>query len=101
MWLICVFDLPVGNPDERRRATRFRKDLLDEGFSMKQWSVYQRYFETRDQAEACADRIGPKTPAMGLVTLYFITDKQFGRARNFQGPNRAEDDEKPDQLALF
>lgn len=101
MWLICVFDLPVGSKTERRNATRFRHLLLDEGFSMKQWSVYQRYYESRDQAEAASFRIGAKAPSMGKVTMYFITDKQFAMVRNYEGPVRAESDEKPSQLALF
>lgn len=101
MWLIVLFDLPVGSAKERRHATRFRNMLLDEGFMMKQFSVYQRYFENRGKAEAAADRIGAKTPPMGNVSTVFLTDKQVGMIRNYSGGAPAEDDEKPDQLALF
>ena len=62
MWLVICFDLPVGDKNERRDATRFRNRLLDEGFTMKQWSVYNRYFSTRAQADAAADRIGGHAP---------------------------------------
>ena len=101
MWLVVCFDLPVGTPKERRDATRFRHRLLDEGFAMKQWSVYTRYFLTRAQAEAAADRIGGRVPPMGKVSIMFITDKQFGMVRNFEGRAPAETEKKPDQLALF
>ena len=40
MWLVVVFDLPVGTKTERRRASGFRNMLIDEGFMMKQFSVY-------------------------------------------------------------
>ncbi len=101
MWLVVCFDLPVGDPRERRDAARFRHRLLDEGFSMKQWSVYTRYFVTRAQADAAADRIGLHVPPMGKVSMMFITDKQYAMVRNFNGRVRAGPETKPDQLALF
>lgn len=101
MWLVVCFDLPVGEKEERRDATRFRNLLLDEGFTMKQWSVYTRFFISRAQADAAADRIGTKVPPMGKVSMMFITDKQYGMVRNFEGRARAATEKKPDQLALF
>jgi len=98
--MVC-FDLPVGTKEERRKATRFRNRLLDEGFAMKQWSIYTRYFVTRAQADAAADRIGGFVPPMGKVSIIFITDKQFGMVRNFEGRIPSETEQKPQQLALF
>lgn len=40
MWIICMFDIPVRTKTEMRKATRFRNLLLDNGFVMKQFSVY-------------------------------------------------------------
>jgi len=68
---------------------------------MKQWSVYTRYYITRAQADAAAERIGTQVPPMGKVSMMFITDKQYGMVRNFDGRARAETEQKPDQLALF
>ena len=101
MWLVVCFDLPVGDSKERRDATRFRHHLLNEGFLMKQWSVYTRFYVTRAQADAAADRIGGHVPPMGKVSMMFITDKQYGMVRNFEGRARAESERKPDQLVLF
>ena len=101
MWLITMFDLPVGTPTERRRANRFRKFLMDEGMGMKQFSVYQKYYQSRAQAEAAAERIGRAAPPHGQVTIVFITDRQFGMIRNYSGRTESEPDEKPSQLALF
>ena len=39
MWVWVLFDLPVLTSAERKRATRFRNDLLDLGFEMVQFSV--------------------------------------------------------------
>ena len=101
MWVVVCFDLPVGTSEERRDATRFRNRLLEEGFAMKQWSVYTRYFITRAQADAAADRVGGGVPPMGKVSIMFITDKQYGMVRNFEGRVPAGKEQKPNQLALF
>lgn len=43
MWVMVIFDLPVQTKAQRRAATKFRNFLLDEGFSMSQFSVYMRF----------------------------------------------------------
>ncbi|MDD9851502.1 MAG: CRISPR-associated endonuclease Cas2 [Gammaproteobacteria bacterium] len=40
--MLVLFDLPVTTKRERDKATRFRKKLLDDGYSMLQFSVYMR-----------------------------------------------------------
>lgn len=101
MWVLVIFDLPVSSVIERRRATGFRNMLLDEGFGMKQFSVYSRVCPNRAKAEALADRIGKKTPPEGDVSILFFTDKQYGLTRNYSGRAMIEAEEKPPQLALF
>lgn len=101
MWLVVVFDLPVGTPAERRRATGFRNMLLDEGFMMKQFSVYLRANVNRPAAAALADRIGARAPAEGDVSIMFFTDKQYGLTRNFAGKSIADTETKPAQFSLF
>lgn len=101
MWTIVCFDLPVGSKAERRAATRFRQFLLRQGFTMKQWSVYHRYHPTRGQAEAAAERVGVNVPSLGSVSIYFITDKQYGLTRNYEGAYQATTERKPDQLTLL
>lgn len=101
MWLLVMFDLPVTTAAERRRARRFHNNLLDEGFTMKQFSVYLRYFDSRAKAEAAADRLARQVPMEGTVSVLFVTDKQFGQMRNYDGrvPTKAE--QKPAQFSLF
>ncbi len=40
MWVITMFDLPVVTPKARKAYARFRKTLLEDGFTMMQYSVY-------------------------------------------------------------
>ncbi|WP_038097390.1 CRISPR-associated endonuclease Cas2, partial [Treponema pedis] len=42
MWIICLFDLPTNTKEQRHRASKFRQQLIEDGFSMMQFSVYYR-----------------------------------------------------------
>jgi CRISPR-associated protein Cas2 len=101
MWLFVVFDLPVMTKPERKRATRFRQDLLDEGFAMMQFSVYLRFTGGKEQVEALTRRIGRKVPKNGKVDLLTLTDQQYAAMTSFRGGGDAAKPTKPDQLALF
>lgn len=101
MWLVVVFDLPVGTKAQRRRATGFRNMLIDEGFMMKQYSVYLRACPNRPAADALADRIGKRAPPEGDVSIMHFTDKQYGLTRNYAGRAIKETEKKPDQFTLF
>ena len=39
MWLYVFFDLPTNTKAQRHEAARFRKGLLQDGFTMMQYSV--------------------------------------------------------------
>lgn len=102
MWLVVMFDLPVGTRKQRRGATRFRQFLLDRGFEMAQFSVYMRFCAGREQADAHIRRIAESVPPDGSVQILTITDRQFGNIVTFRGRERTEIPvRKPDQLTLF
>ena len=101
MWSIVMFDLPVGSRKATKLAQNFRKFLLSEGYFMKQFSVYMKFFDSREKAEATGKRISSQVPEHGKVTNIHITDKQFGLAKNYYGKIKEKNDQKPDQLALF
>jgi CRISPR-associated protein Cas2 len=101
MWLFVVFDLPVLTKAERKRAARFRLDLLDEGFAMMQFSVYLRFTSGKEQIDALTRRIGRKVPKDGKVDLITLTDQQYASMTSFRGSGAAHKPSKPSQLALF
>ncbi len=101
MWVLAVFDLPVGTKGERRRATKFRKYLLDQGFVMMQFSVYLRFCASKEHAEVHADDISRNVPNAGKVDVLFFTDKQYGAIRTFRGKADAPAPKRPNQFELF
>jgi len=101
MWLVTMFDLPVDSVQARRRYARFRKVLLDSGFMMMQYSVYARYCESEDAAEAKRAIVRAHLPMQGAVRMLSVTDRQFSKMEQYLGKTRAGPDEPPGQLLLF
>ena len=101
MWMIVMFDLPVGTPAERKAATKFRQSLLDQGFEMAQFSIYMRFCSGKEQVAVYRKRIEAHLPERGSVHLLTITDKQYENIVCFLGRRREPARKNPDQLALF
>ncbi len=101
VWVIALFDLPVMTPHQRRAYTRFRKELLDDGFTMMQYSVYQRHCASPENAAVHTSRMGVRVPAEGEVRFIAITDKQFEKIVTFVGKKRKAAASSPAQLEFF
>lgn len=101
MWVIALFDLPTEGQDQRRAYARFRKDLLDDGFSMMQYSVYQRHCASRENADVHIRRMGQRLPPEGEVRFLVITDRQFSNIAIYLGRKRQPRPESPAQLEFF
>ena len=96
-----LFDLPVVTKPERKAATTFRNFLLDEGFEMAQYSVYQRFCSGKESAEKYIRRIEANMPTAGKVHILTFTDKQYENIITFRGKKRGPKQKNPDQLAFF
>ena len=101
MWIMVMFDLPVGTAEEKRAYTQFRKRLLRGGFAMMQFSVYCRHCASEENAKVHITRVEHNVPADGEVRVLSITDKQFERMRIFWGKRRKPPEAPPAQLELF
>ncbi|GFZ91043.1 CRISPR-associated endoribonuclease Cas2 [Aquaticitalea lipolytica] len=101
MWVLVFFDLPTETATDRQRATKFRKNLLDDGFTMFQFSIYMRFCASSENAEVHAKRVKKSLPEYGKVGVMQITDKQFGMMQLFYGQKPAELETPSQQLELF
>ena len=101
MWVIAMFDLPTYTPQERKTYARFRKDLLEDGFTMMQYSVYSRHCASFENADVHSERMGKRVPASGEVCFLCVTDRQFGRIRVYVGKKRRAMPPAPSQMELF
>lgn len=100
MWLFIFFDLPVTEKEERKEAADFRNFLLDNGFSMTQYSVYIRVFSGKDACEKYYKLIGANLPAGGKVDILMVTDRQYSNIVSFRGRKKVKQKAR-NQLLLF
>ena len=105
-WIMAMFDLPVMTDKERKTATRFRNDLLDQGFLMIQFSVYARPCVNFEQLTKHISTLQKMVPEAGNVRLIYITDEQWAKSVTVIGPNydqgkRAKNPKVPDQVEFW
>lgn len=101
MWIVVLFDLPTDTKKARKQYTIFRKDLLQDGFTMMQYSVYIRHCASNENTKVHCKRIRQFVPPDGEVRIILLTDKQFSRMEIHLGKRRGPPEEPPAQLELF
>ncbi|MCX6272632.1 MAG: CRISPR-associated endonuclease Cas2 [Bacteroidetes bacterium] len=101
LWVIVFFDLPTLTKKDRKAASGFRKDLLKDGFTMFQLSIYVRHCNSRENSVVHLHRVKSMLPKKGHVVMMVITDKQFGMMEIFYGKEALPTPATPQQLELF
>lgn len=101
MWVLVFFDIPVETKKQQKAATRFRKQLLEDGFTMFQFSIYIRNCPSRENADVHIKRVKNMLPEYGHIGLLTITDKQFGMMELFYSKQPKERPPTVQQLELF
>lgn len=74
MYLLVSFDLPRDTKFERRVASKYRTRLLELGFSMKQFSLYEIHVSDV-QKDKILEILQQEIPDTGSITLYVLPDE--------------------------
>lgn len=101
MWTLVLFDLPTETKRQRKEAARFRKDLLADGFSMFQYSIYARHSPSRENSDVHVKRTVCSIPSEGRVCIIRLTDKQFSDILVFDNNGKVDAPTEGFQLELF
>ena len=101
MWVLVFFDLPTDTKKERKSAAKFRKDLISDGFTMFQFSIYIRNCPSMENAQVHTRRVKSFIPDYGKVGIICITEKQFDKMELFIGKKNSEIPRVEQQLELF
>lgn len=101
MWIYVFFDLPTETKKNVKAANSFRKMLLDDGFTMFQFSIYLRHCTSRENAKVHENRVKKQLPQNGKICILTITDKQFGMMEIFHGKKEENKPTGVIQLELF
>lgn len=101
MWIFVFFDLPTDTKRDRKIYATFRKNLIRDGFTMFQFSIYLRHCPSRENADVHIKRVKRMLPPDGYVGILTVTDKQFGQMELFRGCQLVDHDNPTQQLELF
>jgi CRISPR-associated protein Cas2 len=101
VWLHVSFDLPTTTPKQKHDYRAFREFLLQEGFSMAQFSIYVRYVRRQADAAPVIRRITGKVPPGGDVVALVISDRTWAQATRFSVKPGDSGPGTPQQLELF
>lgn len=102
MRVLLMFDIPTKSKKEQKYATRFRNELIKQGFFMMQFSVYMRICKGISAAKSAVERVRGILPPLGNVRTLIITAKQFDNMQILLGSagfNERMNDDK--NLVLF
>jgi CRISPR-associated protein Cas2 len=101
MWVLVFFDLPTETQKERKVAAHFRKEILRDGFTMFQFSIYVRHCSSSENMEVHVKRVKKILPEHGHIGILTVTDKQYGMMELFYGQKPVVKPDTPQQLELF
>jgi CRISPR-associated protein Cas2 len=105
-WLLALFDFPTLTKKERKIANEFRTNLLNDGYSMLQYSVYIRSCANTNQLEVHHRHIKTIIPETGNVRIIYLTDDQLTRSivhigKQYNNGNRANTTNIPSQIEFW
>jgi|SRR5690554_993508 CRISPR-associated protein Cas2 len=101
MWVMVFFDLPTETKKDIKNYNIFRKRLIQDGFTMFQFSIYLRHCASRENADVHIKRVKNMLPPSGQVGILCVTDKQFGNMELFVGEKETKIQTPYQQLELF
>ena len=98
---MVFIDLPTISREERRAAAGFRKELIGNGFSMMQYSVYTRYCHSDSVVKTHMMRLKRYVPSNGCVRALIITEHQFKSMEILAGESSKQEQNAPRQLSFL
>lgn len=94
-----MFDMPTITIEDRKNYSKFRDNLIDDGFIMIQYSIYVRICKNQDDITKHINRVKMFTPEKGNVRLLQVTEKQYEQMIMLRGIKN--DDEKESNNSMI
>ena len=101
MWIMVMYDLPTFTKKDRKIAADFRKKIIQDGFTMFQFSSYIRHCASMENAQVHLKRVKQIVPEKGTIGIISFTDKQFENMEIFYGTKAEKAPDRGIQLELF
>lgn len=93
MRLIVMFDLPTETSSDRRNYRKFRKFLIENGYSMMQYSIYSKIILNHSVLNFQKENLKRHAPPDGYIDLLLVTEKQFANMETIVGDDNRTNQE--------
>lgn len=94
-----MFDMPTITNEDKKNYSKFRDNLIDDGFIMIQYSIYVRICKNQDDITKHINRVKMFTPEKGNIRLLQVTEKQYEQMIMLRGIKN--DDEKKSNNSMI
>jgi CRISPR-associated endonuclease Cas2 len=79
MWVLVFYDLPTDTAKERKSAALFRKEIMGDGFTMFQFSIYVRHCASMENAQVHMYLAGVSRPIICLNCRIRCLNDKWGK----------------------
>jgi CRISPR-associated protein Cas2 len=101
MWVVVCYDFRMDDSEGQREYVRFRKYLLELGFTRLQYSIYTRHCPGLPHVRKYIQRIKKFPLKKGHLMILTLTDKQFGMITHIHGTGYYRVEKKVSMPSLF
>ena len=101
MRILLFFDLPVERASDRRAYSKFRKNLINDGFIMMQKSVYVKLVLNNTDVNTIKKRVNKYKPKKGVIQILTITEKQFNSIEFIVGEKHTQTLDSTERLVII
>ena len=101
MRIILMFDMPTITIEDRKNYSKFRDNLIDDGFIMIQYSIYVRICKNQDDITKHINRVKMFTPEKGNIRLLQVTEKQYEQMIMLRGIKNDDEEESNNSMIII
>jgi len=102
MRMIIMFDLPMETSADKRNYRRFRKFLLENGYSMMQYSIYSKIILNRSVLNYQRLKLRENAPSKGHIDTLIVTENQYVNIETLVGdPVRTDQETSTDRMIIL
>lgn len=97
-----MFDLPTETSADRRNYRKFRKFLINNGYTMMQYSVYSKIILNRSVLNYQKLKLQEKSPSKGQIDTLVVTENQYVNIETIVGDAvRTDLEESTDRMIIL
>lgn len=97
-----MFDLPMETSADKRNYRRFRRFLIENGYSMMQYSIYSKIILNRSVLNYQKVKLHENAPSKGQIDTLVVTENQYVNIETIIGDTvRTDQETSTDRMIII